>query len=186
MRANALFLTLGCLMAACISSNPEVDTDLDVTAPSEAPDAVAPDAVAPDAVLVHGRPVVFPAVESEDAEVDAELPNDARLTDTLPCPETRGVLFDPAAPAPAVDGCEAQCRRLAHCASHTWDDGSDRCRCLEDADENAILQACTATCATVRGPNLYYALFDTIVCSELVPAVEREFASFARQCGGAP
>lgn len=177
MNRRILLLALGCLMAACIDHNPQLDTDPDAAGASEAPDAV----------LVHGRNVVFAVAEPEADTVDAadaELPNDARLTDDMPCPERLGTFFEGSTPAPAVDGCDAQCRRLAHCASHTWDDGSDRCRCLEDDDEDAILQACTATCATSQGPTLYYAIFDTAVCSELVPAVEREFATFARQCGG--
>ena len=177
MNRRILLLAIGHLMAACIDHNPQLDTDPDAAGASEAPDAV----------LVHGRNVVFAVAEPDAVDAaDAELPNDARLTDDMPCPEKLGTLFDVAAPAPAVDGCEAQCIRLAHCASHTWDDGSDQCRCLEDDDEPAILDACKATCHTTQGELLYYALFDTPVCSEIVPAVTSRFPTFDVACGGRP
>lgn len=165
------------LVPGCIEHNPEAEPDEDALDAGEPAPADAPDAE-PD----HDGPPP-PRYVAATVHLDAgTLPDDERSA----CAATVATLFDTAAEAAAPDGCEAQCTRLAHCASHTWDDGSDQCRCLEDDDEPAIRAACVQACHTTQGELLYYALFDTPVCSEIVPAVTSRFPAFARACGGRP
>ena len=176
---RALMLILCSLQLGCIAgSNPALDPDL-LDAEVAATDAGTADAE-PD--IRFAVAVETPTVEPPDAAHAPPPPTRSRQA----CATAPSRFFDPAPAAPALDGCEAQCIRLAHCASHTWDDGSDQCRCLEDDDEPAILDACKATCHTTQGELLYYALFDTPVCSEIVPAVTSRFATFDAACGGRP
>jgi hypothetical protein len=172
----ALCAALACL-AGCVQDNPwSVDEDL---LDAELVDAGLDASDVTDADAAPAPPRYVAATVRLDAGL---LPDGGRPA----CPTTIGVLFDDAAPGRAPDGCELQCSRLAHCASHTWDDGSDQCRCLEDDDEAAIRWACVQACRTTQGDLLYYALFDTPVCSEIVPAVTSRFPAFSRACGGRP
>lgn len=169
----ALCAALACL-AGCVQDNPlSVDEDL-----LDA-DLVDVGLDASDADAAPKPPRYVAATVRLDAGL---LPDGERPA----CPTIAGVIFDDGSPGPAPDGCELQCSRLAHCASHTWDDGSDQCRCLEDDDEAAIRWACVHACHTTQGDLLYYALFDTPVCSEIVPSVTSRFPAFSRACGGRP
>lgn len=174
-----LTLLAALLFVGCIDRNPSAELDEDTLDAGPFADVAVgePDAEADTDGPAPPRYVV--ATVRLDAGV---LPDGGRPA----CSETVGALFDPAVEAPAPDGCEAQCIRLAHCASHTWDDGSDQCRCLEDDDEAVIRAACVQACHTTQGELLYYALFDTPVCSEIVPAVTSRFPAFSRACGGRP
>lgn len=167
-------------LSGCIEHNPAAEPDEDTGTAAPVAD-VSP---GQDAEPAHDGPPL-PRYVPAPVRLDAgALPNGERPA----CSDTIGALFDAAAAAetPAPNGCEAQCTRLAHCASHTWDDGSDQCRCLEDGDGPAIRAACVQACHTTQGELLYYALFDTPVCSEIVPAVTSRFPAFARACGGRP
>lgn len=121
-----------------------------------------------------------------DAEPDAPTP-DAGSSEAPRCLTTAaGAFAAPSAHLPPPDGCDTQCIRLAHCASYTWDDGSDLCACLTDTDESALLIACRSACRTPRGDVLYRAIRNTDVCSEIVPAVALRFVEFASACGDRP
>lgn len=166
----ALALLVALLLIGCIDHSQPAEPDEDIldTGPSTAPDTDDP-----------APPRYVAATVRLDAGV---LPDGGRPA----CSETVGAIFDPAAEAPAPDGCEAQCLRLAHCASHTWDDGSDQCRCLEDDDEPVIRAVCVRACHTTQGESLHAAIFNAPVCSEIVPAVAARFPAFSRTCGGRP
>lgn len=176
MRATLLILCaiqLGCIAGG----NPSLDPDTIDAAPVATADAAD---VAPDTRFAVA--IETPTVEPPDA---APAPPSVPRQRTA-CAQAPGRLFADAPAATAPDGCEAQCSRLAHCAAHTWDDGSDLCRCFEDDDEDTIRDACKAACHTTQGELLYYALFDTPVCSEIVPAVTARFLLFDAACGGQP
>lgn len=174
LTTTALCAALICL-AGCVRDNPwTVDAD-----PLDAELADA----GPDAISTADAAAESPRYVAATVRLDAGLlPDGGRAA----CAAMLDALFAEAAPAPAPNGCEGQCTRLAHCASHTWADGSDQCRCLEDDDESAIRAACVQACHTTQGDLLYYALFDTPVCSEIVPAVTSRFPAFSRACGGRP
>lgn len=166
----AIAFPVALLLIGCIDHNQSAEPDDDIldTCPSASPDTDGP--APPRHVVATDRP-------------DA---GESPAGDRPICSVTVGALFAPAADAPAPDGCEAQCLRLSHCASYTWDDGSDQCRCLEDDDEPGIRAACVQACHTTQGESLHAAIFSAPVCSEIVPAVAARFPAFSRACGGLP
>lgn len=166
----AIAFPVALLLIGCIEHNQSAEPDDDIldTGPSDGPDTDGP---------------TPPRHVAATVRLDA---GESPAGDRPACSATVGALFEAEAEAPAPDGCEAQCLRLAHCASHTWDDGSDQCRCLEDDDEPVIRAACVQACHTTQGDSLYAAIFNASVCSEIVPAVASRFPAFSRTCGGRP
>lgn len=121
-----------------------------------------------------------------DAAPDVLAPDAGSSEAPLCLTSAAGAFAAPSSHLPPPDGCDTQCIRLAHCASWTWEDGSDLCVCLTESDESALLTACRTACRTPRGGALTQVIRSASVCSQIVPAVALKFTEFDSACGGRP